>query len=243
MDGHKEDLSQVPRPPRAAEIGVAIAKGAASAIPFAGGPAAEIIDQVLRPVLAARREKWFQSVGEAIEDLRRTRSEFDLKALLSNEEAMTVLVSASTAAIKTHEEEKLTALRNAVINSAIGLGADTHEQLMFVRFVDELTALHLRLLVYLRDPGEWYDKRGIQRPALMGARAELVDRAFPELAGRRETYLQVVRELSARGLATEGLTGMVTERAMWDSLITPLGRRFLEFVMPPSVQPQSDAAC
>ncbi len=61
-------------------------------------------------------------------------------------EVAAIAVAAGQATAKTHQEEKLRALQNAVLNTALeGIeGAD--ERMVFVRYIDELTPTHLRML-------------------------------------------------------------------------------------------------
>lgn len=234
-----EDLSQVPRPNRAGQIATAVAKAAVSIVPFAGGPAAELLDQVVGPVLQRRREEWFEQVGAKLEELEQREQGFNVADLAKDEAAMTVLLTATSTALRTHEEAKLAALRNAVLNTALRLEPDDHVRLLFLGYVNDLTALHLRLLAYLRNPSQWYARAGIPRPAIMGARAQLVEGAFPELRGQREIYLNAAADLSARSLINGGLTGMVSASGMWDTLTTPLGNRFLDFISDPAAGPDA----
>ena len=73
---------------------------------------------------------------------------------LGHDEVPTVF-AASDAAMKTHYEEKLAMLRAALVNGVLEGAPDEHEQLLFIRFVDELTPLHVRLLALLDDPAGW----------------------------------------------------------------------------------------
>jgi hypothetical protein len=55
---------------------------------------------------------------------------------------------------------------------------------MFVRFVDELTGLHLRLMAYLRDPEGWFERFEIAKPSIMsGSRSHILEVATGQ-AGR-----------------------------------------------------------
>ena len=108
---------------------------------------------------------------------------------------------------------------------------------MFVRFIDEFTALHLQLLAYLRSPTHWYEQHGLARTEhYMGSRSAALELAFPELRGRQPFYGQIVRELAARGLAQDSLSGTVTGAAMLDPLTSDTGNAFLDFIAEPPAE-------
>jgi len=215
------------------EIAGGLARAALSAVPIAGGPLAELFDLVIEPGVHRRYHAWLNRLAAMVDELRARN--LDLEHLADNERFLTAFMNATTAAARTHEDEKLRALQNALTKSALALSPDEHLELMFLRFVDEFTALHLQLLAYLREPTKWYARNNLpQEASYTGSRARALEGAFPELRGREQFYLQVVRELATRGLARDSLGGMVTPQAMWDSLTTPLGNQFLDYISGPS---------
>ena len=218
------------------DIAQALARAAASSVPLFGGPAAELIGLVMEPALERRREEWLRDLGSVVDELREGFDGFDPKRLEENELFVTAVISASTAALRTHEKEKRTALRNAVLSSALELDIDDHIQLTFIRYVDELTALHLRLLAYLRDPSGWFDRHGIQRPSItMGPRTSILEAALPDLAAEPTVYQRAAGDLGARGLIENALSGMVSQQGLYTPLTTPLGNQFLDYIgQPPS---------
>lgn len=232
-EGQGEDLRQVP-----GHGGGDIAKGAAkaviSAVPIVGGPIAELIDLVFSPVIVRRRERWLEDLAAAVEQLRERQRDFDLASLARDEAAMTVALTATAAAMRTHQAEKLEALRNAVLNSALHVEPDEHVQLMFTQLVDEFTALHLRMLALFDDPGRWFQTHGVPRPNQSGSRTILVEAALPEFRGQKEVYTLAAWDLNTRGLMNGAISGMLTDQGMWQSLTTELGRRFLRFIASPS---------
>ena len=211
-----------------------LALAGVAAVPLAGGPAVELIDLVLQPVIHRRRDKWLGHLGSAVDELRANAG--DIRTLANNDLLITVILNATAAAMRTHEEEKLRALRNAVVNSALALGPDEHTEMMFVRFVDEFTALHLQLLAYLRVPGTWFTAHDLARPdPSVAPRSLLLEAAFPELHGRADLYKQLLAELDARGLCQASvLSGMVSAQRQWDPATTPLGNAFLDFISRPA---------
>jgi hypothetical protein len=79
------------------------------------------------------------------------------------------VLPASTIAMRTDREEKLRMLRNALINAVLPGAPEEHEQITFLRFVDELTPAHVRMLAFLADPVRWFDQHGLQKPTYTAA--------------------------------------------------------------------------
>lgn len=119
-----------------------IASAGMAAIPFIGGSVVEIFKAVLATPLEQRTHEWGKKVAIAIEELRTADANI-LPRLKSSEEFQSLLLQATWAAIRNHHREKLTALHNAVINAACGTDVSSDLQLLFVRYVDELSPVHL----------------------------------------------------------------------------------------------------
>jgi hypothetical protein len=217
------------------ELAQAIVRAGLSVVP-AGGAVAELL-AFLQPTFGRRRDVWLQQLADGFQELKDRLDAAEFEALRHNELFVTVVFNATQAATRTHQPEKLEALRAAVMNSALPMAPDEHTQLMFIRFVDELTAMHLRVLSYLRDPAGWFVRHNIPRPDIyMGSRNAILEAALPELRGQPEVYGQVNRELNARGLALDPGGGMVSQQALYDLRTTALGNRFLDFITAPSPQ-------
>ncbi len=85
--------------------------------------------------------------------------------LVENEAFVSTTVQASYAAIRAHQAEKLAALRNAVLNSALPTAPNDSLQQIFIKWVDELTVEHLRFLELFRDPKGWLRETTSNHPA------------------------------------------------------------------------------
>jgi hypothetical protein len=131
----------------------AVIKGALSAIPFGvGGAAAELFGLLSIP-LAHRRETWFQDLADRLGELEGYISGFRLDTLADNEQFVSATLQATQAALRTHQQEKLEALRNAVLNSAAKREPHDDYQTVFLALVDRFSPAHLRLLKSFRSPG------------------------------------------------------------------------------------------
>jgi hypothetical protein len=169
----------------------AVTKAGLSAIPVVGGPAVELFQLVLQPPLEKRREAWMARVGDAIAKLE--ADGLQLESLRENEEFVSVVMQASQIAIRTHQEEKLEMLRNAVVNVATGQTTDEALHTMFLNFVDVFTVWHVRILQLFQSPPA---PPGI----VTGGLSHVLENSFPELRGQREFYDSVWRELFQRSL-------------------------------------------
>lgn len=162
------DVPDLPGRSRA-EIGAGLARAAISSVPLVGGAAAELFDLVLAPSLERRRDEWMGYLGEAVEELRERLDGFDPRDLEGNEQFVSSVLAASTLAMRTHQTEKLRMLRNAIVNSVLPGAPDDYEQMAFLRYVDELTPLHARVLAFVADPRGWFERHGIEQPTFMAA--------------------------------------------------------------------------
>jgi hypothetical protein len=129
-----------------------LAKAGLSAIPVVGGPAAEIFSTVIAPPLTRRRDEWVESIARSLKDLEGKVAGFKIENLRDNKIFITTVMHATQAAIMNHQVEKLNALRNAVLNSALGINIDENTQHMSLEYIDGLTALHLKVLSFLDEP-------------------------------------------------------------------------------------------
>lgn len=217
------------------DVALAVVKAGFSAIPVVGGPVAELFGLVVTPALDRRREEWMHSVADRLKGLEEKVKGFRIEDLSKNEAFLSTLTHASQAAIRSHQQEKLDALRNAVLNVAIGSSPDENVQLMFVNLVDSLTPLHLRILRFFQSPAEPQSQNvSPMRVHMMGSPAQVLERAHPELKGHQDLYELVVRDLYAGGLfSSNSLTGMVTGQGMYEKRTSNLGDEFIRFISSP----------
>jgi hypothetical protein len=130
--------------------------------------------------------------------------------------------------------EKLEALRDAVLNPASSPLIEEDVQRVFLNFADELTPWHLRVLKFLYNPEEWLRRSAIPVPKnALGTALSVFFTAFPELEKREAFARQLLRDLSARGLASdwESMTIITGRSGMFASHTTSLGKQFLDFVI------------
>jgi hypothetical protein len=226
------DSEEVPKASKG-DIVHALAKGAISAVPYVGAPAAELFSLVVTPPLERRRAEWLNAIYDRLKNLESQVQGFKIEALMDNPLFITTVIHATTAALRNHQKEKLDALQNAVVNSAKGVDIEENLQLLFLNMIDELTPLHLRVLNYFDNPRKWFEENGIKFSIYMGGAKIGLEEALPELQGKRDVYDMLVTDLHNRGLlstdktvlhATMSFEGIVTSRT------TELGKRFLKYI-------------
>ena len=229
-------MSDLPDQPKksAGDVAHTIVKAAVSAAPVVGGPAAELLGLIFGPPLERRREAWLNLLAEAVKEDQSKAAELTPEKLSQDAGFISTGLRATEIAIRTHEQEKLEAPRNAVVNSVLpNSPEDTIEQI-FLNYVDALTPWHLKLLAYFDDPTTWANSHGMTFPNpnwYSGSPAQALETAMPGLAGRRAFYDVIISGLEQRGLlGGGGIHGMVTAVGMLAQRTTPLGRQFLSFI-------------
>lgn len=211
------------------------ARMAVSSVPVVGGPLVELFNKIIAPPLAKRRDAWIESIESDLKDVAMKIEGFDLVKLQDDPVFVTTVLHATQTALRAHQKEKLVALRNAVINSALSRAPDDDLQLMFLNFIDKFTVWHLKILDLLNDPSDYAHSRGMNFPDWhMGGVSTVIEHVFPELKGRREFYDLINKDLISSGLLMDSsLHGTMTGSGMLQSRSTAIGKKFISFISKP----------
>lgn len=220
--------------PTNGDVVYTIAKAGISSIPIVGSAASEIFSAILTPPLTKRREKWLNEIAERLQELEEKTPEFKIESLSENDMFITCISQATQSAIRNHQQEKLIALRNTVLNAAITSSID-NIQLMFIQFIDALTPWHLKVLDLFNNPLEWFNRNNVPTPNIfMGAPAQILELAFNDLKGRRPFYDQIVKDLYSRGLMnTDSLHITMTGSGIIASRTSEMGKMFIGYITSP----------
>lgn len=228
-------MEKPPRKSTAREVTEQAIVAATSAVPVAGSPLAVAFSMAMGWTYNRRMQDWLDDLAEAVSELQGEQGEsLDFEDLAGDPVFVDAVVNATRCAQATHQEEKLDALRNAVVNS---IGQDSpgiDEQARFFRLVEQFTPAHLRLLSLLHDPGAVLDSGGIERPNFaMGGRSSIIE-LLPEFSGNAAWYQLLANDLASAGLTNHGgLNTTISGPSLWLSTTTELGNRFLRFIAPP----------
>ncbi|TDW70714.1 hypothetical protein [Kribbella pratensis] len=194
-------VQQPPEPPKT-DLADKLLAGGVSSIPLAGGLAAAWYQHLMEGPYNKRLEAWRATITDAVNELAEKYDD-----LLDNEVFLDAFVNATRAAQATHQQEKLDALRNAVLNSVASDAPDVDEQARFFRLVEQFSAAHVLLLARLGG----------------GHRGSIYD-AFPEPDSRREWRDLLIADLAGARLINVSIDGFHSAE------VTGLGRRFLGFI-------------
>ena len=139
-----------PKPPFSpkTEVAVAIIKGAVSAIPLVGGVISEVGNLYLNP-LERRNQRWVIEVAAALDEISQKYAILP-EQLKADERFVSFLYQTTIIALKNHQEEKITALRCALISSVDPKSIAENVAFQFLRYIDDLTPSHLHILACLQ---------------------------------------------------------------------------------------------
>ena len=209
-----------------------LVRGGIGTTPLVGSVAAELFNILVAPPLERRLDDWRESVGERLLELENAGF-LKISDLQDNDDFVSIVAKASQYAVTTHNEEKREALRNAVINTALGVEPDEAMRQMFLRFVDELTGAHVQVLSLLQDAQGWYQRRNRQPPQyhIAGSLSQMISDAWPELKNQRDLLEQIHKDLTARGLTGSGsFYTTMSGHGVYQKRTTDFGDRFLRFI-------------
>lgn len=220
-----------PPEPSVGDYTHAIFRAGLSTIPVIGGAAVELFAVVVTPPMESRRNEWMKMVGESISRLE-TESGIKPEDLQNNDAFIDAVLVASQIAVRTSQEEKIEALRNAVINSALPNPPEESLQQFFLHLIDIFTVWHLRILYLFQNPPKWAEENSHKFPDLFsGGLDAILESAYPELHANQGFYNQVWRDLFSNGLLnTESPHGMMTGHGLLQKRTTSLGDQFLSFI-------------
>jgi hypothetical protein len=197
--------------------GIEAAKVLALPLPFLGTGVA-LFSALIAPLRTKRLSDWLEDLRLKVNELAHRVDGFTWERLANDEAFASAFSQATEAALRTHQSEKLQALRNALLNVAAGTAPNGDVQSLFLTFVDSFTPTHIQILALFNV------KEGADR------------RPFTE---RRDLSDQAVRDLRDRGLLRDGRAYAAQNRESTDALVTGpwtvthFGRQFLEFISSP----------
>lgn len=219
--------------PEADDRAHAIVKGTIGMIPLVGSLAAEGFNEFFSPEIARRRDQWFTQLGKVVNDLYERLDAASFERLRSDPEFYSVVRHATEIAGRTHQEEKLVLLRNAIVNTGLPSAPRDDLRHIFLNMVSEFTPTHLRLLTLLHEfPGAHGREPVKGRPSV----AEVLSQDDPRWSEWGQLFCQLVERLTREGLVeetlTEGREGYHWTEIRWDarSFTTPLGKEFVRFI-------------
>lgn len=226
------------------DIVKAAARGVVDLLAGALSPTA-LLD-LLRSPLGSRADEEIKAHSIRLSVLESRVGGFNPRKVGENPAFVSAIQHQIVIAMRTHQAEKIEALRNAVTNVAIGRAPPDDLQLLFLRYVDQFTPWHLRLLDFFANPSGYAERHGIVLPAPENAgqrqlstasAADAMNTVFPDLADRRPLRDLICRELRDCGLFGSEIYASDSKRNIFKKRTTPMGDEFLAFVSRPPELP------
>lgn len=208
-------------------------KALSSAVPF-GSAAYELITTIVVPLHEKKKREFINDLAIRLKRLE-DQGRIDFEELAENEEFNTIITKAILLAQQNHQKEKLEALRNIVINTAVKLPKEItefSEMEYFLRVIETITPLHLLLLSFFKNPIEVAKSRNVDFGRMMTSNSQsTLYKVYPELKVKADYVNIYWKELHNYSLVqTDSLKAMVSGNAATQSLTTPLGNKFLEMI-------------
>ena len=169
--------------PSQSDVALGATRAALAAIPIVGGSVTELMSLVITPSVVRRRDQWLKDLADGLDQLQ------------DNDAFVSAVIEASKTAVATHKREKHEALRNALLNIALLRTPDEDQQQIFLRYIEELTAWHIKFLALFENPPRLLATRGIRNNYYIGAGSQVLEDVYPKLAGKRA--VAQLRQLSA----------------------------------------------
>jgi hypothetical protein len=205
------------------------------------GVGVSVLSLIIGKPLEKRLAKWREKIDKSLMKLEEEKV-IHIESLSENENFITVITQATLIALRNHQQEKLEALQNAVLNSALSNNMSEDNQLMFLNYIDIFTPWHLKILHFFnkrKDGGLNNDKKSDM--AYWGDDIKedwQLEKEYPELKGKKEFYNVIINDLSGRGLIDVSMPREnFVERAgdpdpdIYNSYTSDRGRNFLDYIM------------
>lgn len=229
-----------PLEPTNVEIGMeaATAFGAAATAALSGdvfGAALLLLGKGAEGLINDRTSRFVSALREDLDRLSEQVDGLTEERLAKSEVFVSMLIETVDYAARTNVEEKLNALRNAILNVAAGPLTEDDQQTMFLAMINDFTPTHLRMLRFLQDPLGEIRKSGFEVGIESNTPQLGTLNVFPDLNENAMFYAQCVRELFARGLLKDnkGWANMMQDKIGWGKQTDAFGDLFLEFISSP----------
>jgi hypothetical protein len=169
-----------------------------------GGSVYDLFTALVKPLHEKRKDDWVKEVIIRLHKLE-TQGKINLKELSANDEFNTVITKATLQAQQEHQEEKIEALKNIVINSSFKIPQEVIDfELVdyFLSILDRVSPLHILLLKTFRDPGSAGKKKNLNLASFLtlaktpqNTYGDFFLAIFPELESKEELVKMCWKDL------------------------------------------------
>ena len=207
-----------------------------SAIPVAGSAIAELFTTIIGEPVQRRRVEWLNSLYAGLKEIEAKVDRLSIEKLGENEEFVSVLMTAIQIAQRSHQKEKLGALRNAVIDTALEIDIRDDLKFMFLSLIDELTVTQIKMLSVTNDPNS-YAKLSGEEFSIEETKDKILNLAFPDLTENDNMYKLFSKTLHTKGLFNvDDWTLNYNSSGQSYKITSDLGESFLRFIMEPDLK-------
>jgi hypothetical protein len=213
-------------------------KTAISSVPIVGGFASELFGLYIASPSEKRKENILIMIDDRLRELEKKVTNFHSIMMERNDNFVSITLQATQIAIRTHQQDKISVLINAITNSVIDTSVDESVQQMFLSFIDSFNEWHLRLILFLDNPKSCCESKGIKTDIMMGSLSDILYHYYPELASKKDFTKQLITDLSYRGLLNSDssiLNAMITGSGITASRTSDLGKQFISFIRSPEI--------
>jgi len=184
------------------------------------------LKQFIQLPLDKRMNEFYKNISEAI-----NKHAQQILELSSNDRFVTILLQAGNIYIRNHQEEKLKALRNAVINSIETPSYDESIQIVFLSMIDRFTPWHLKVLSLINDSKIM---RPEDRPILRSNALSAIKNFYRFFNDQNEFLSLIISDFETAGLINVGESSQSIQLGQQirplTLELTKIGRQFLNFI-------------
>lgn len=228
-------------------------KAGLGAFPVVGTAFAEIFAYKVQAPVEKRKLKFMLALAERLEKLEQ-KNLIDINSLKTNDEFLDILIQSFDSAAKYSQDEKIKALQNVVLNSALKIDISRDEKSMFLNIVNDLTPVDMMALKIWYAPEsalteiilDRYEQEpdGVTVPNVtipddFGLYLHIDSNFFDIILNNLETrgLLQNTKGKHSSGLPPHGDVENIVKNmaSATNERTTSFGRRFLQFISDPKV--------
>jgi hypothetical protein len=221
-----EDINK----PDSLDISLTALKVLAESLPVVGSAVGAYWATFLGSPLEERRDAFFQHMHERILFLEEHRG-IDMESLKANDVFMDALLQIIPMAVRTSQNEKHNAFRNALSNIAVQMSSDDTQTHIFIRLIDSLSVAHIKVLKFFDSPREWLQNHKLDPPYGGANTLRLLNVAFPDFENK-DLFRVILEDLKNNDLIVNDFsirtimnaTEVARRRSTW------LGKEFLDFI-------------
>ena len=225
--------------PTDADLVHGTARAALAAIPILGGSMTEVMSMVLAPAIERRREAWFKDLADGLDELEKKVNGFKVQDLPNDEAFVSAVIDATRIAISTHQVEKRTMLRNALLRVAVGRGPDEELQQVFLNAIQSFSLSHIKVLEVLWRGTQELTAKGLWDATLnrysVGDFGTAIKLLHPQLAAQPGLLEYIMTDVKNWGFSRLSGPSDVFPQSPG---ITNVGIAFLQFVLAPEDLPK-----